>query len=336
MKSLKYIFLSLLAVGLFFACDREFSDLDGDEMAKLNAWVQVKNIPAEALMPSGMYYISTIDGAGLSPDSGDFIVYSYKEKKLDGIIVDSDSSCIAKLYDFFDINYHYSPIFTKFDNSNRIVEGYNRYILAGLYEGLGYMKEGGKATLILPSSLAYGRSGRVINQTAAINPFESIIYEVELHKVVKNPKDYEKNILQAYIDDKYPGLEPINDSIYYVQLSPPTVDTITVGKDSIVNVMYKGMYLDGFVFDTNIDTVATKLGRTFSSKSELKFTIGGSQVIKGFSMALPLMKPGEWGRVIIPSYCAYDSTGNSNIPPYTTLVFDVYFKSKDVVKKPSE
>lgn len=326
MKSLNYIFLSFLAVGLFFACDREFSDLEGDEMAKLNAWVQVKNIPAEALMPSGMYYLSIKDGDGLSPDSGDFVIYSYKEKKLDGIIVDSDSSYIAKLYEFFNINYHYVPVFTMFDNSNRVVEGYSRYMLAGLYEGLGYMKEGGKATLIVPSSLAYGRSGKAINQSTSIKPYESIIYEVELHKVVKNPRDYEKGLIQEYIDNNYSGLEPINDSIYYVQLAPPTVDTVTAEKGSVLYVYYKGMFLDGFVFDTNIDSVASKLGRTFS-KDSMKVTIGQG-VVAGFSQALLQMKKGEWGRAIIPSFCGYDSIGSGSIPPFTPLIFDIYFSSK--------
>nr|HPI45862.1 FKBP-type peptidyl-prolyl cis-trans isomerase [Tenuifilaceae bacterium] len=319
----------------FFACDKEFSDLEGDEMAKLNAWVQVNNIPAEALKPSGLYYISIQEGADLSPESGDYVIYSYKEKKLDGVIVDSDSSYIAKLYDLFEINYHYTPVFTKFDNSNMVVEGYNRYMLEGLYEGLSYMKEGGKATLIIPSSLAYGSSGRIINQNTKINSFESLIYEVELHKVVKNPRNYEKSILQAYIDANYSGLEQINDSIYYVQLAPPTADTVTVGKDSVVYVYYKGMFLDGFVFDTNIDSVATKLGRTFSSEDSLKVTIGQG-VVAGFSQALTQMKKGEWGRAILPSYCGYDSTGNSSIPPFTPLIFDIYFSSKVVQKKPSE
>ena len=328
MKSLKYILLALLAVGLFFACDREFSDLEGDEMAKLNAWVQVKNIPAEAKKPSGLYYL-------ISPEPGDFVIYSYKEKKLDGVIVDSDSSHIAKLYDFFNINYHYIPVFTKFDNSNKFIEGYSRTMLAGLYEGLGYMKEGGKATFIMPSSLAYGRLGRTISQSIRVNPYESIIYEVELHKVVKNPRDYEKNILQAYVSDKYPGLQPINDSIYYIQLVPPTADTVTVGKDSVVWVYYKGMFLDGFVFDTNIDSVATKLGRTFKSKDSMQVTIGKG-FIAGFSQALTQMKKGEWGRAIIPSYCGYDSLGNENVPPFSTLIFDIYFSSKTVQKKPSK
>lgn len=335
MKSLKYVLLLVLAISLFFACDKEFSDLEGDEMAKLNAWIQVNNIPAETLTPSGLYYISQKEGDGMSPDSGDFVIYSYKEKRLDGVIVDTDSAYLAKLYDLFDINYHYTPIFTKLDNSNIVAEGYSRYMLQGLYEGLSYMKEGGKATLIMPSSLAYGRSGRIVNQNIRINSFESLIYEVELHKVVKDPRDYEKNILQTYIADNYPGLQPINDSIYYVQLTPPTADTVTVGKDSVVYVYYKGMFLDGFVFDTNIDSIATKLGRTFSSKDSMMVTIG-KDVVPGFSQALIQMKKGEWGRAILPSYCGYDSIGNSSIPPFTPLIFDIYFSSKVVQQKPSE
>jgi len=335
MKSLKYVLLALLAVGIFFACDKQFSDYEGDEMAKLKAWIQVKNIPADALKPSGLYFISKTEGSGISPEPGDFVIYSYKEKRLSGVVLDSDSSNIAKLYDFYNLNYHYVPVFTKYDDSNKNIEGYGRFLIKGLYEGLGYMKEGGKATLVMPSSLAYGNVGRTISQYVRINAYESVVYDVELLKVVKSPRDYEKEVLQAYIDDKYPGLESINDSIYYVQLSPPTADTVTVGKDSVVYVYFKGMFLDGFVFDTNIDSVATKLGRTFNSKDSMQVTIGKG-VVSGFSQALIQMKKGEWGRVILPSYCGYDSIGNSSIPPFTPLIFDIYFSSKVVQKKPSE
>lgn len=343
MKSLKYIFLALLAVGLFFACDREFSDFEGDEMAKLNAWVQVKNIPAEALKPSGLYYISTQAGTGLSPEDGDFVIYSYKEKTLEGVVLSTNDYTTAKLYDGFDFNYHYSPVFTAYNiyNGFNLLEGYDinivngrgvkKYMVRGLYEGLSYMQEGGKATLIMPSILAYGRSSFSINSSVSTLPYQSLVYEVELHKVVKNPRDYEKVIIEEYVDNNYPGLEIINDSIYYVQLSPPTHDSV-VGKDSIVKVYYKGMFLDGFVFDTNIDSVQQKLyGRTFSSKLALEVTIG-KDVVKGFSQALTKMNYGEWARVIIPSYCGYDSTGNERIPPFTPLIFDIYYQSKVKVK----
>lgn len=329
MMRLKYVFAGILAVGLLVACDRELSDLQGDEQAKLNAWVQVHNIPAEALKPSGLYYISTQEGTGLTPAPGDFVVYSYEEQKLNGVTVDTDSARIARLYGVFSADRHYTPVFTKFENSNDKIEGYNGMTMPlGLREGLGYMKEGGKATLIMPSSLAYGTAGRTVSSTVKINSYESVIYRVTLLKVVKNPRSFEKDLLLGYINANYPGLTPINDSIYYVQLSPPTSSTVTVGKDSVVWVYYKGMFPDGFVFDTNIDSVAKRLGRTFNSTDSLKVTIGQG-VVAGFSQALTQMKKGEWGRAIIPSFCGYDSTGNEKIPPFSTLVFDIYFSCKD-------
>lgn len=348
MKSLKYFLFAFLGLGIIVACDNDFSDPQGDEMAKFNAWIQVHNIPAEAQKTSGLYYISTREGSGSSPVDGDYVIYSYKEKTLEGIVLSTNDYATAKLYSGFDANYHYSPVFTAYD-SKLMTSGFNplegytisinlstgkgvtRYMNYGLYEGLGYMKEGGKATLIVPSKLAYKGGVYALSSAASTIPYQSMLYEVELHKVVKNPRDYEKEVIKSYIDSNYPGLETINDSIYYIQLSPPTHDSI-VGKDSIVMVYYKGMFLDGFVFDTNIDSVQQKLyGRTFSGKAAREVTIG-KDVVKGFSQALTKMNYGEWARVIVPSYCGYDSTGNEKIPPFTPLIFDIYYQSKVKVK----
>ncbi|MCF6184979.1 MAG: FKBP-type peptidyl-prolyl cis-trans isomerase, partial [Bacteroidales bacterium] len=48
-------------------------------------------------------------------------------------------------------------------------------VIKGWDEGISYMKKGGKATLIMPSSLAYGASG-----AGSIPPYTSLIFEVEL------------------------------------------------------------------------------------------------------------------------------------------------------------
>ena len=333
MRKIFFLLISVFILALaLVACDRDFSDKEGDELAMLEAWVQVNGIPTESLKPSGLYFVNQQEGTGLSPSEGDFVIYSYKEKSLDGIVLSTNDSATAVLYGEYNVNVHYSQLFTKYDKSNSTVEGYQREMVKGVHEGLGYMKEGGKAMLIMPSKLAYGK--RSVSYTSSvIRPYQSLVYEVELHKVVKNPREYELQLLHDYMNLHYPGLAPVNDSIYYIQLSPPTNDTVTLAKDSVAYVYYKGMLLDGYMFDSNIDSVATRLGRSFSSTDSLKVTVA-TGVIKGFSQALVLMKKGEWGRVIMPSYCGYDSVGSTTIPPYSPLIFDLYFSSKSVVTKP--
>jgi len=327
-------FLLLLIAGLsltVISCDKEFSDPEGDEIARFNAWIQVHNIPESAKKPSGLYYVTKTPGTGASPQIGDWVLYSYVERTLDGLAWLSDNDSLMKLYNRYDNSYHYAPVFAKYEEANTQITGYSRYMLEGVFEGLGYMKEGEQVTLYIPYNLGY--KGNASNGLS----YQSLIYDLELHKVISDPRAYETSLIEGYINDNYPGLEPINDSIYYIQLSPPTDETTQLAKDSVAYVYYKGMFLDGFVFDTNIDSVATNLGRKFSSTDSLKVTIGGNSVIKGFEQALLQMKEGEWGRAIIPSFCGYDSIGTSSIPPFTPLVFDIYFSSKgESSTKPTE
>jgi len=51
--------------------------------------------------------------------------------------------------------------------SVNIIEGWN--------EGIKFMKEGGEATLIIPSVLGYGSSG-----SGSIPPYSTLIFDVEL------------------------------------------------------------------------------------------------------------------------------------------------------------
>ena len=52
-------------------------------------------------------------------------------------------------------------------------------MIPGFEEGITYMKEGGKATLLLPSKLAYGTQGFY-----SIAGYTALLYDVELVKVV--------------------------------------------------------------------------------------------------------------------------------------------------------
>ena len=80
-----------------------------------------------------------------------------------------------------------------------------------------------------------------------------------------------------------------------------------------VKVHYKGMLLDGTVFDSS-----------FKRNQPIEFTLGVGQVIKGWDEGISLLGIGDKASFIIPSDLAYGSSGaGGGIPPNATLVFEV-------------
>lgn len=104
---------------------------------------------------SGLQYKITQEGTGKAPKATDTVIVHYEGKLLDGSIFDS-SIKRGKPIDF---------------QLNQVIPGWT--------EGLQLMKEGGKATLYIPSKLAYGPRGA----GGIIGPNETLIFDVELIKV---------------------------------------------------------------------------------------------------------------------------------------------------------
>ena len=107
--------------------------------------------------PSGLQYIVEKEGEGAQPTAEDEVTVHYTGRLLDGTVFDSS------------VNRGEPATFPL----NRVIPGWT--------EGVQLMKEGAKYTFFIPSDLAYGPQG-VPN---AIPPHSTLIFEVELLKVVK-------------------------------------------------------------------------------------------------------------------------------------------------------
>lgn len=86
--------------------------------------------------------------------------------------------------------------------------------------------------------------------------------------------------------------------------------------DSSVATHYRGKLIDGTVFDNSYDGEAP-------TPEDEPVSFGVTQVIKGWTEALQLMKAGSKYRLFIPSELAYGANGPPSIGPNQVLVFDI-------------
>jgi FKBP-type peptidyl-prolyl cis-trans isomerase len=90
-------------------------------------------------------------------------------------------------------------------------------------------------------------------------------------------------------------------------------------------VNYTGRMLDGKVFDSSIESVAKEAGLQQEGRKyePIPVILGTTSVIQGWTEGLLLLNEGSKAKFIIPSSLGYGDQSAGDIPPYSTLVFDV-------------
>jgi peptidylprolyl isomerase len=96
----------------------------------------------------------------------------------------------------------------------------------------------------------------------------------------------------------------------YTDITEGTGPTPRVGQT--LTVHYTGTLPNGRKFDSSVD-----------KGTPYQFPIGTGSVIKGWDEGLMSMKVGGKRKLIIPPSLGYGATGTPNIPPNSTLIFEV-------------
>lgn len=105
--------------------------------------------------PNGLYYIETKKGKGENIKDGQTVSIKYTGKFLNGEVFDSSENSGQPL---------------------KFVVG-QHMVIPGMEEGLLLMKKGGKATFIIPSSLAYRDGG------GRMKPYATLVFDIEVVEV---------------------------------------------------------------------------------------------------------------------------------------------------------
>lgn len=122
------------------------------------------------------------------------------------------------------------------------------------------------------------------------------------------------------IKKQWPDLSPAAEGIFYKILKEGTGNSPAPGAKVAVN--YKGMFLDGRIFD-----------QSSLHGGPLEFQVGVGNVIEGWDKVVLTMKKGEKRLVVIPPELAYGESGAGGvIPPNAFLAFEMELVEIDSTK----
>lgn len=130
-----------------------------EESAVIRKYLKDNNITPTTTLPNGLIYVEKQAGAGPKPLDGKKVKVHYTGKLFDGTVFDSSVER-GEPYEF--------------------VLG-RRAVIEGWDIGIALMNEGGKATLIIPSKLAYKDKG----SGDVIPPNSPLVFDVELIETEK-------------------------------------------------------------------------------------------------------------------------------------------------------
>jgi peptidylprolyl isomerase len=239
---------------------------------------------------SGLQYLEEVKGTGDAPKEGDLITMDFTASL-------SDGTELANTYT------DGAPV--------SVVWGKGR-LLEGWEEGMGLMKEGGKAQLLLPAELAFGVEG-----AGSIPAGAQILIEVELLNTEPAPTP------TTVAADK---LTKTDSGLQYFDLkkgSGATAkenDTVATGYTMWVKT------------DTGTDYIASS-----EAGSPINFVVGrGDAVFPGWDEGVTGMQVGGKRLLVVPPELGLGANGSGDIPANATLVMEITLEDVKEPQVPTE
>lgn len=136
---------------------------------------------------------------------------------------------------------------------------------------------------------------------------QSFVQSVMAEQLTKN-RAAAKQFLER--NGKEKGVKTTADGLQYKVLVPGDAKAPAITLNDEVSVNYRGKLLDNTEFDSS-----------YARNQPATFKVGN--VIKGWTEALVMMKPGAKWQLFVPPELAYDASPRPGIPAGSLLIFDV-------------
>ncbi|MDD4148963.1 MAG: FKBP-type peptidyl-prolyl cis-trans isomerase [Bacteroidales bacterium] len=134
-------------------------------------------------------------------------------------------------------------------------------------------------------------------------------FDTHLSERYHQSEKVELEVLQTYLQNSNINVEPTASGMYFIEKHKGSSKKVEDGNN--VSVHYTVKLIDGFVLETTYN------------KAPIEFTVGDNQMIDAWNEGIGMMNEGGQATLICPSKIAYGDKGSNDIPPYSTLIFEV-------------
>jgi FKBP-type peptidyl-prolyl cis-trans isomerase FkpA len=304
MKQKIFTFLLIAAAGLT-ACkkDKVYPDIKQYDDLQIQNYLNANNLTGFTKAENdttGIYYKIINPGTGKALDYSDQVSIVYTMKSFDGKYVSSDT-----------ITNHYVNVLghlTAGSATATAVPPLPKGLELAVHDILKY--KGGSMRLMIPSRLAYGKSGFTISSLGKNISFagnQSIDFYVH---IINDQAAYDDLAIRNYMKAKgLSGYTKTASGIWYKTITPGTGAVGSIKEFSNVTSSYTGTLLNDLQFDTNTSYVTTPYSSIPGMKEILL-----NHAVQGTVLS-----------IVIPSGLAYGESERSGlvfIPSNSVLRFE--------------
>ncbi len=291
-KTHTYLLALFTVLTIFTSCKKEYETTEELDNRNIKNYKDAHS-NLTFVDVDGYSYSITDPGTGSSVVNTDSVYYSYAFKSTSGTVYNqtNDLSISGTLLGYTD----------------RFAIGGKVYSFSPVREVLGKLKRGGKATVLLPSRMAFGKNGL---SNFGIGSNETIVVELGLYSFEKRHQ-VDAFEIQTFVTKNNLTLTTDPTGVKY-SVSTPGTGADIIGPHTTFVCNYTLRDLQGVVFQSG-SAVTLRLG----------------EVIPGFAIIGGKLSVGGKMRMIIPSILGYGPAGSSDglIPPNTVLDYDVEITS---------